>query len=26
MVQEDDRVENVMIPLRDGMTLIQKIC
>lgn len=26
MVQEDDRVENVIIPLRDGMTLIQKIC
>jgi len=25
-VQNDDRVENVMIPLRDGMTLIQKIC
>lgn len=25
-VQQDDRVENVMIPLRDGMTLIQKIC
>jgi len=26
MVQQDERVENVMIPLRDGMTLIQKIC
>lgn len=25
-VQLDNRVENVMIPLRDGMTLIQKIC
>ena len=25
-VQQDDRVENVMIPLRDGMSLIQKIC
>ena len=25
-VQTDERVENVMIPLRDGMTLIQKIC
>ncbi len=25
-VQDDERVENVMIPLRDGMTLIQKIC
>jgi predicted O-methyltransferase YrrM len=26
MVQKDDRVENVMIPIRDGITLIQKIC
>ncbi len=26
MVHNDTRVENVMIPLRDGMTLIQKIC
>ena len=25
-VQNDNRVENVMIPLRDGMSLIQKIC
>jgi len=25
-VEQDSRVENVMIPLRDGMTLIQKIC
>ena len=25
-VQQDSRVENVMIPLRDGMSLIQKIC
>lgn len=25
-VQQDHRVENVMIPLRDGMSLIQKIC
>ena len=25
-IQHDKRVENVMIPLRDGMTLIQKIC
>ncbi len=25
-IQKDSRVENVMIPLRDGMTLIQKIC
>ena len=26
MVQNNPRVENVMLPLRDGMTLIQKIC
>jgi len=26
MVQADSRVQNVMIPLRDGMTLIEKIC
>ncbi len=26
MVQQDKRVENVIVPLRDGMTLIQKIC
>jgi len=26
LVQSDPRVENVMIPLRDGMTIIQKIC
>ena len=26
MVQNDDRVENVMIPLRDGLILIQKVC
>ncbi|NJN25437.1 MAG: methyltransferase [Cyclobacteriaceae bacterium] len=26
LVQNDYRVENVMIPLRDGMSLIQKIC
>ncbi len=26
LVQNDNRVENVMIPLRDGMSLIQKIC
>jgi caffeoyl-CoA O-methyltransferase len=26
LVQHDKRVENVMIPLRDGMSLIQKIC
>ncbi len=26
LVQNDSRVENVMIPLRDGLTLIQKIC
>ncbi|MCG8306556.1 MAG: O-methyltransferase [Cytophagales bacterium] len=26
LVQNDKRVENVMIPLRDGLTLIQKIC
>lgn len=26
MVQNDSRVENVMIPLRDGITLMQKIC
>lgn len=26
LVQEDPRVDNVMISLRDGMTLIQKIC
>ena len=25
-VQQDKRVENVMIPLRDGISLIQKIC
>jgi predicted O-methyltransferase YrrM len=25
-VQNDTRVENVMIPLRDGLSLIQKIC
>lgn len=25
-VQQDNRVENVMIPLRDGISLIQKIC
>jgi caffeoyl-CoA O-methyltransferase len=25
-VQNDPRVENVLVPLRDGMTLIQKIC
>ncbi len=25
-VQNDDRVVNVMIPLRDGLSLIQKIC
>jgi predicted O-methyltransferase YrrM len=25
-VQNDPRVENVMIPIRDGITLIQKIC
>jgi len=25
-VQNDQRVENVMIPLRDGLSLIQKIC
>jgi predicted O-methyltransferase YrrM len=25
-VQDDPRVENVIVPLRDGMTLIQKIC
>lgn len=25
-VQQDHRVENVMIPLRDGISLIQKIC
>lgn len=25
-IQQDNRVENVMIPLRDGMSLIQKIC
>jgi predicted O-methyltransferase YrrM len=26
LVQRDARVENVIVPLRDGMTLIQKIC
>jgi len=26
IVHNDPRVENVMIPLRDGMTIIQKIC
>jgi caffeoyl-CoA O-methyltransferase len=26
LVQQDRRVQNVMIPLRDGMTLIEKIC
>jgi predicted O-methyltransferase YrrM len=26
LVHSDPRVENVMIPLRDGMTIIQKIC
>ncbi len=26
IVQADSRVQNVMIPLRDGMTLIEKIC
>ena len=26
LVQNDSRVENVMLPLRDGMSLIQKIC
>ncbi len=26
LVQNDPRVENVMVPLRDGITLIQKIC
>ncbi len=26
LVSKDNRVENVMLPLRDGMTLIQKIC
>ena len=26
LVQNDDRVENVLIPLRDGLTLIQKLC
>lgn len=26
LVQEDNRVENVMLPLRDGITLIQKKC
>ena len=26
LVQNDPRVENVMIPLRDGITLMQKIC
>ncbi|MDZ7606555.1 MAG: O-methyltransferase [Cyclobacteriaceae bacterium] len=26
LVHNDARVENVMIPLRDGMTIIQKIC
>lgn len=26
LVQQDDRVMNVMVPLRDGITLIQKIC
>jgi len=26
LVNDDERVENVMIPLRDGMTIIQKIC
>jgi predicted O-methyltransferase YrrM len=26
MVQQDKRVENVIVPLRDGMTLIQRIC
>lgn len=26
LVQDDPRVENVMVPLRDGMSLIQKIC
>ena len=26
MIQRDSRVENVIVPLRDGMTLIQKIC
>jgi caffeoyl-CoA O-methyltransferase len=25
-VQDDPRVENVIVPLRDGMTLIRKIC
>ena len=25
-VQNDPRIENVMIPIRDGMTLMQKIC
>ena len=25
-VQQDPCVENVMVPLRDGMSLIQKIC
>ena len=26
MVQQDERVENVIVPLRDGMTIIQRIC
>jgi len=26
MVQNDPRSENVMIPIRDGMTLIRKVC
>ena len=26
MVQQDNRVENVIVPLRDGMTLIHKTC